>query len=309
MDTGLLNLFVTEFRTLLLMVLQQKTSMLRGKIDESAITGAKMASPLNLMGALQMQSVNDRFAPKTNQPQTYTRRWLTPKDKDGDAFIDSFDLLKTPIDPKNVIVQSFASACARAFDDEIISAATGAATIGTDAGSLTTESFDTSDFQVLANYGASAAVGLTVAKLNEARRMLEHYHNAEELNAGGGTLVIGSSQHADLRNQAMVVSTEFTRNGGILDDGRVKRYMGFDIVVSERLPIVSSNTRGCLAFVRSGLHLGVWQDVKTEVFRRPDLRGNPWDVSTVLSYGATRTEQGKVVQILAHDTIGADITP
>lgn len=305
-DTGLTDLFVTQYKTLLKMKLQQTASMLRGKVEEGYHAGAKMASPINLVSAMAMKTPEGRFAPKVNTPADYQRRWVMPIDKEGDQLVDSFDQLKTPIDPKSKLVERAAAAVARSWDDEIIRAATASAVIGADVGSLTTEAF--SGYQVASTFGASAAVGLTVAKLNEARRILEKNHNAEELNAGLATLVIGSSQHADLRNQALVTSNEFNRNGGVLVDGNVTRFMGFGIVQSERLA-VAANVRSCLVFVKSGIYLGIWQDIKTQVFQRADLSSNPWDISTVVSYGATRTELGKVVEILCADTTGADITP
>jgi len=311
-DTGLTDLYQTQFSTLLQLKLQQKTSLLRGKVVEGSHVGAKMASPIQFLGAMQMQTPQGRFAPKVYQQQDYTRRWIVPIDKEGDQYVDNFDQLKTPIDPKSQLVARAAAACARQWDDEVIRAATATSTIGTDAGSLTTEAFDTTNFQVAADFGASASVGLTVAKLNEAHRVLEHYHALDEDKQI--TLVIGSQQHADLRNQAQVTSSDFNRNGGVLVEGVVTRYMGMDIVVSERLPVLTdkdsnTNTRGCLAFVRTGLYLGLWQDVKTEVFRRPDMSSNPWDINTMISFGATRTELGRVIQVCAADTTGADITP
>jgi hypothetical protein len=271
-----------------------------------------MASPIQFVGAMQMKTPEGRFAPKKNTAQDYSRRWIVPIDKEGDQLVDSFDQLKTPIDPKSQLVARAASACARDWDDEIIRAAVAVSTIGADAGALTTENWDTTNYQVAADFKASASVGLTVAKLNEARRILEHNHALDEEDMV--TLVIGSNQHADLRNQALVTSSDFNRNGGVLLDGKVTRFMGFDVVVSERLPIITdknnnTNTRGCLAFVKSGVYLGMWMDTKTEVFRRPDLSSNPWDINTMHSYGATRTELGKVIQICAADTTGSDINP
>ena len=312
-DDGLTQLFTVQFKTLLQLKLQQRMSLLRGRVDEGTHTGAKLASPINLLGAMEMKTPTGRFAPKARVAQDYTRRWVSPIDKEADDLVDSFDQLKTPIDPKSQLVARAASACARAFDDEIIRAATATATIGADSGSLSTEAWDTA-FQVSGQFGASAAVGLTVAKLNEARRILEHYHNMDSAEDPQFTLVIGSQQHADLRNQAIVTSSDFNTRGGILVDGKVTRFMGFDIVVSERLPTVTdkdsnANQRGCLAFVKSGLYLGIWQDVKTEVLRRAELSGNPWDINTIISFGATRTQLGKVIQICAADTVGADINP
>lgn len=311
-DEGLIELFQTQFSTLLRMKLQQKNSKLRGKSEEGSHTGAKMASPINFVGAMSMRSPKGRFAPKENTPADYSRRWIMPTDKVGDQLVDSLDQLRTPIDPKSQLVARAMAACARQWDDELIRAATATSTIGVDAGSLTTEAFDTANFQIAGDFAASAAVGLTVAKLNETRRILEHYHN--DLDEDVATLVIGSKQHADLRNQAQVTSSDFNQNGGVLVNGKVTRFMGFDIVVSERLPTLTdkdsnASQRGCLAFVKSGLYLGMWQDVKNEVFRRADLEANPWDVSTIISFGATRTELGKVIQVCAADTTGADITP
>ena len=313
-DSGLTDLFQTQFSTLLKLKLQQRTSLLRGKTLEGSHTGSKLASPIQFIGALTMKQPAGRFAPKAPQDTSYTRRWVTPVDKEADVLIDNFDQLRTPIDPKSQIVTAMTAACARTIDDTIIQAAFTASTIGTDAGSLTTESWDTTDFQVPADFGAGSGnpVGLTVAKLNEARRILEHYHAFDE--DPQATLVIGSQQHADLRNQAQVSSSDFNKQGGVLEDGRVTRYMGFDIVVSERLLTITdknsnANSRSLIAFGRQGMYLGLWQDIKTEVFRRPELSGNPWDINTVLSVGATRTQLGQVVQICAYDTVGGDITP
>lgn len=311
-DQGLTDLFQVQFSTLLKLKLQQQTSLLRGKTVGGTHTGSKQASPIQYLGAMQMKTPQGRFAPKVYEDQDYTRRWIVPIDKEGDQLVDNFDALKTPIDPKSQLVARAAAACGRQWDDEIIRAATATATIGTDSGSLTTEAFDTTTFQIAGAFGASAAVGLTVAKLNEGRRILEHYHAFDE--SPEATLVIGSQQHSDLRNQAQVTSADFNSNGGVLENGIVRRYMGFDIVVSERLPVITdkgsdTNQRGCLLFVKPGIYLGTWLDVKTEVLRRPDLSSNPWDINTMISFGATRTQLGFVIQICATDTTGADITP
>lgn len=310
MSDGLIDLFQVQFSTLLKMNLQQETSKLRGRVMEGAHTGAKMASPLQFVGPTSMVSPAGRFAQKSNSAALYTRRWIVPFDKENDQLIDNFDQLKTPIDPKSQLVSRVKAACARAFDDEIIRAATGTATIGADSGSLTTEAFNTTLYQVPSNFGSgSTSTGMSVAKLSEAYRILEHAHALEEDKQI--TLVIGSKQNDDFRKQAQIVSSDFNRNGGVLTDGTVSRFMGMDVIVSERLPTITdinsnANCRGCLAFVKTGIYLGIWQDVKVEVLRRPELSSNPWDINTMLSLGGTRTELGRVVQIACADTIGAD---
>lgn len=313
-DTGLTDLFQVQFSTLLKLKLQQRTSKLRGRVLEGTHTGSRMASPMQFLGALQMKTPAGRFAPKNFTSQDYSRRWIVPIDKELDVPIDNFDKLKTPIDPQSQIVAAATSAALRAIDDEIIRAATATATIGEDAGSLSTEAWDTT-YQVSSQFGSgSTSTGLSVAKLNEARRILEKNHAFDE--DPQATLVIGSQQHADLRNQAQVTSSDFNKpsNGMVIENGTVTKLMGFDIIVSERLPTITdkdshANCRGCLAFGKTGIYLGMWQDLKTEVFRLPHLSGNPWDINVMLSLGGTRTELGKVIQIAAADSTGADVNP
>lgn len=303
---GLFPLETTQFTTNLELKLQQMGSMLRAKVREGFHTG-KMASPVNQVGAIQSKAPAGRYAPKNRTDSDFTRRWVFPTDREIDQLIDSFDELKTIVDPKSAYVENAAMACGRDWDDAIIAAATGDAKIGQDAASLTTETFDTSAFQIASNFGASAAAGMTVAKLIEAKRILRHYHN--DLDSDPATLIIGSSEEADLLKQAQVTSRDFNGERPVLVDGKIVRFMGFDIVVMERLPITTTNTRGCLAFVKSGLYLGMWKDTTNRVSIRNDLSSEPYDLYTSHSFGATRTQPGKVIQILCADTTGVDITP
>jgi hypothetical protein len=310
-DQGMIPFYTTQFTQRLELLLQQKGSKLRGRVEESTGYVGKLVSPVNQIGAIKSRAPKGRFAPKTNTVQDYVRRWLTPQDRVIEQLYDNFDQLRTIVDPKSMATQNAAYACGRDWDDAVIAAATGTALIGQDASSLTTESFVTSSFQVAANFGAAAATGLTVAKMIEARRILRHYEN--DLENDPVTIVIGSQQESDLLKQVQVTSAEYNAEiakNTVLVDGKVTRFVGMDVVVMERLPQTTLNTtRGVLVFVRSGLHLGLWQEVKTQIFQRPDLEGNPWDVSTVHTFGATRTQPGKVLQVLCADTSGAPIDP
>ena len=198
-----------------------------------------------------------------------------------------------------------AAATGRYWDDGIISAATGTRQIGTDIGNLTADTFSTTSYQVSSTFGSSSASGLTVAKLIEARRILRHYHN--DLDMDPPTIVIGSQQEADLLNQTQVVSTEFN-DKPVLVDGRLRRFLGYDIAVSERLS-VASNVRTILVMVKSGMMLGMWKDMENYIDIRVDLSGRPWQLTTQTMFGPVRTQNGKIVSILCSDTSGSDITP
>jgi len=307
-DNGLFPLYTTQFSTNLELLLQQKTSKLRGKVSEGMHVG-KMASPINQIGAVTLKAPAGRFAPKNRTDPQYTRRWVFPQEGEEDLLVDSFDELQTIVDPKSQLTAAAAASVARAWDDVIILQATATSQIGQDAASLTSETFTTASYQVAANFGTGggSANGLSVAKLIEARRILQHYHN--DLDMDPPTAVIGSQQEADLLSQVQVVSTEFGDHP-VLVDGRLRRFLGYDIVVSERLPQTTvGTTRGVLIFVKTGVYLGMWKDMTSRISIRNDLSGEPYDLYVQTMYGATRTQLGKVLQVLCADTTGADITP
>ena len=306
-DAGLIPLFTTQFSTNLELLLQQMGSKLRGKTREGFHVG-KMASPVNQIGAISLKAPAGRFAPKNRTDAEFVRRWVFPQEGEIDQLIDSFDELQTIVDPKSEYVENAGNAVGRSWDDVIILQSTATAYIGQDAGSLTTEAFS-STYQVSNSFGSGAtSSGLSVAKLIETKRLFRHYHN--DLERDPLTLVIGSQQESDLLNLVQVVSTEFN-DRPVLVDGMVKRFLGYDIVVSERLSYSAggyANSRGVIAFVKSGIHLGMWKEMTNRVSIRNELSSEPWDLYTSVMYGATRLQLGKVFQILCQDTTGADIT-
>lgn len=307
MSENLFKLWTTQFSTNLELRLQQMGSRLRGKVREGFHVG-KQASPVNYLGPIQLKAPAGRFSPKNRTDPDFQRRWVFPQDGEIDQLIDSFDELKTIVDPKSQYVTNASNAVARAWDDAIISAAFATAQIGTDAGGLSGETFDTSKYQIADTFGAASSVGLTVAKLIEAKRIFRHNHvDLEDTVNEDMTLVIGSKQESDLLNQVQVVSTEFN-DKPVLVDGKITRFLGFNIVFSERLNS-ASNLRQCIAFVKSGMYLGIWKDQTNRVSIRNDLSGEPYDLYTATSYGATRLEPGRVLEVLCADTTGADITP
>lgn len=305
MSQELADLYVQQYSTNLEMKLQQMGSKLRGRVEEGRHVG-KMASPVQEVGAISLRAPAGRFAPKVRTDADFVRRWVFPQDGEIDQLIDSFDELKLIIDPRSKYVQNASAAVGRAWDDEIIRAATGSVWLGTDAAALTSEAFDTSNQRIADTFGSSAASGLTVAKLIETRRKLRKAQ--VDLESEALTVIAGSQQESDLLNAAQVTSKEYN-DRPVLVDGKVTRLLGFDIVYSERLPTYTTNTRGVLAIAKSGMYLGIWKDMTNSVSKRTDLSGEPWDLYTSVSYGASRLQTGRVIQIACLDSTGADITP
>ena len=302
---GLVNLFTTQFSTNIELLLQQMGSLLRGKIREGFHVG-KMASPINQIGAISSQAPAGRFAPLQRVDANLVRRWVFPQERELPQLVDQFDEYQTVVDPKSMYAQNTAMAFGRDWDDAIIAAFFGTAQTGQDAANLTGETASTTTYGVSDTFGSSASTGLTVAKIIEARRIMRHYH--VDVDTDPLTLLIGSKQESDLLQQVQVVSTEFA-DRPILTNGKLTQFLGFDITVSERLSPGTASLRQCYAWAKSGMYLGMWKDMEVQMDRRIDLSSQPWQIYAKHMYGATRTQLGKVIQILAADTTGADITP
>jgi hypothetical protein len=305
MSENLSKLFVTQFSDLLVLKLQQMNSKLRGRVKEGFHQG-KQASPIQYIGNISMQSPAGRFAPLNRQDVDFTRRWVFPVDKEASQMIDSFDKLKTIIEPTSQYSAVAAAAVAREWDDRIIASAFASAQIGTDAGSLTTETFSTTSWSIAVNFGASANTGLTAAKFIEAKRI---FRKAEvDIENTKVTMVTNSQGESDLLKQTTIVSTDFN-DKPVLVNGVVTRFLGMDIVYSERL---SSNgsLRKNIALTEEGAYLGIWKDVSNNVSQETQLSGQPYQLYTSMSCGATRLEPGRLLEVDCADaSAAADVTP
>jgi hypothetical protein len=72
--------------------------------------------------------------------------------------------------------------------------------------------------------------------------------------------------------------------------------MGFKFKRLERLLVDANAYRRVIAWTRSGLKLGIGQDVKADIAPRPDKRFSMY-AYFCMSIGATRMQEKKVVEI------------
>lgn len=284
---------VNQYSSNVDLLLQQKGSKLRHLVSTGTHEG-EQASPVDQFGAVEAQVPAGRFAPLNRVDASVDRRWVFPTDRELPQLIDSFDKLRTITDPESKYVENAANAFGRFWDDLIIDSALGTSNVGKDGTS--TEAFDTTNFSIANDFGAAAGVGLTVAKLIEAQRI---FLDAEvDLDSDAATCIIAPKQHANLLNQLEVVSTDFNMKPVLDQDGMVRHFMGFNIVISTRLDSSGSTDRHVIAFVKSGMYLGIWEELVHNVTVRDDLSSQPWQLYSKNTAGATRLEQGKVIRIL-----------
>jgi hypothetical protein len=108
--------------------------------------------------------------------------------------------------------------------------------------------------------------------------------------------IITAEQHDSLLAEAQIISTDYN-DKPVLVDGKINRFLGIDFIHCERLGVDGNSYRRVPVFAKSGMYLGLWNDISTDVSQRKDLQGLPWQVYVYMTAGATRLEEEKIVEI------------
>lgn len=285
------TLFAQDFRASLELGLQQMGSKLRPFVTTSTTSGAKQKVAVEREEAIEASIVTGQLQPVVPVNATVTRRWVQPVSYDVTQIVDHFDQLKMLNDPSSVKVQNAINAIGREMDDEILTAMFGTAYTG-ETGATST-SFDTTNYQIAVNFEAAANTGLTVAKLRGALRKLRAAQN--DLDRDPVYCIINAKGMDDLLKEAQVIGREYN-DSMVLKEGKVDSYLGINFIYCERL---QTSTHFLFpVFVKSAIHLCVWEDIQTNVTQRTDLRGMPYQTYAQATFGATRTHENKIVQVL-----------
>lgn len=283
MSNEILDWSVIDYKTTVEALLQQRGSKLRGAVMEDSYHG-KSGAAVNQIGAVTAALRTSRHADTPLIETPHDKRWVFPLDYEWADLIDDVDKLKIIADPTSPYAINGAMSLGRAMDDEIIAKATGTVLTGEDGTVSTT-------FPA-GQTATTTAGGLTVAKLREAMQLLI----AAEVDVDNEALfcAIGAQQHDDLLGETQAISLDFT-NKPVLVDGRIRAFMGFNFIDSQRLAL-SGTDRTVICWAKSGLHLGIWGDITARITERDD-KSYSTQVYVKASFGATRIEEKKVVAI------------
>jgi len=283
--------YAQQYGNTIMLLLQQRGSRLRDSVMFQPITGAKAAVPVEQIGKVEATRRTTRYPALTPANTPHARPWVYPVDYDWNDLVDSIDKLRTIVDPTSSYAVNGTYAMGRSQDREIIPAFFGDRKEGENQG--TTTSFPSSQ-QVSVSHGASGAVGLTVAKMREAKRLLM----AAEVDLEMDPLYmpVTAKQHDNLLAEMQVISLDFNEKP-VMMEGKITRFLGFELKNTELLQVNGSSYRRIPAYAKSGMCLGMWNDITTNISIRNDLAGLPVQVYVYGTFGATRLEEAKVVEI------------
>jgi len=288
---------VQEYRSNVELLLQQEGSRLADKVTTGSHVG-KAASVVEQFGSATAQLKTGRHADTPLLDLSQDKRWVFPLDYEWASLIDNEDQLRALINLTSPYARAGAAAMNRAKDDVILAAIFG--TNYTGENGTTSESFGTvgsGAYDVGVNVGGTAS-GLNVPKLQNAIRLLMTANKGELTESVFGAI---SSYEHDLLLKEMQIANRDYGASAVLVDGKVSRFMGVDFTITERLTITSGN-RLIPIWVKSGMYLGMWNDLKAEITKRAD-KSYATQVYLAMTLGATRTQLGKQIRVNCDDQI------
>lgn len=292
--------FVQSYSTNVNLLLQQKG----GKLAECVMIGTHVgeyASPVEQVGAVKAQKRVTRHADTPLISTPGDRRWVEPTDWEWADLIDQQDRLRLLIDPQSAYTLNGVMAMRRAQDDSILEAFYGTAKTGKTP-STAPIVFPTATNVIGPTVGSTGNTGLNVAKLRAARKKFMSFHvdfDTEQL-----YVLLTAEEHDDLLAETQVINMDYN-DRPILKDGRIEMFLGFHLKHIEfraeefydSATLMGSGTVNYVpAWVKSGMHLGIWNDIQTEVGPRPD-KSYSTQIYMRATYGATRIEEKKVLRI------------
>ena len=288
---------VQQYRANVELLLQQQESRLRNAVTVGSYVG-KAASVVEQFGEATAVERTSRHADTPLLDLSQDKRWVFPKDYEWASLIDNQDRLRAIIELTSPYAMAGAAAMNRVMDDVILAAIFGTNYIGENG--TTTETFGTvgsGTYDVGVNVGGTAS-SINVAKLQNAIRILMTANKGELMEPVYGA--ISSYEHDALLKEMQIVNKDYG-NSAVLVDGKVAKFMGVNFIITERLTITSGN-RLIPIWLKSGMHLGVWDGVTAKITERND-KGHATQVYLAMTLGATRTQLGKQVRVSCDDQI------
>lgn len=298
--TQIPEFFPTEFSTNWEHLVQQKLSKLREFVGIDRVRGKE--KKYNQVASVGMTQITVR-AGETNVTDTaMAHRWLRPLQYEKADLLDEWDseLLGEIALPQSELVNNHAMAYARKCDEIILAAAVGTAytgQTGTTATALPAGQKVAVDF---VESGATANSGLTIAKLRQAKYILDD-NNVDEEDAR--IIALSPKQLQDLLRTTEIQSSDYNTVKALVA-GQVDTFLGFRFRVVNKSFFsydAATGIRKIVAYAKSGLKMtDAGRRVHVDI--RPD-RSHALQIRTTASIGATRMEEAKVVEIACDEIL------
>ncbi len=288
------NVFVATFESILRHLAQQMPSRLRAKITERGVNSEE--HNWERLGPREAQVKTTRLQPTPVQDWPWSRRVSVPTTYDTGDSTEQEDIVQMIIDPNSNLAQSQGYAMRRAFDDEIIAAATGTALDGLGVANpfpdaqkvfgVTVDVYDTSlNFDLVTQ---------------TTERFLDNDIDPDEPKC----IVIGPVQARKLLQLTEATSGDYVYVKALAEMGYIDNWMGYQWIVSTRLnhPTAPGVDIDCFAITKKAIGLMVDRDITSRIAEDPSI-SFAWRIYSFMTIGAVRVEDEHIVNLQLADTI------
>lgn len=280
MSISLSNAFVTLFDAEVKQAYQGKAQLVGAVRQRRGVEGSTVKFPKVGTGVATIRVPQTDVTPLNVGFSTVT---CTLADYNAAEYSDIFSQAKVNFDERQELVQVVSNAMGRRQDQIILDALAASST------SLT-----------VANSIGGATTNLNVAKLREAKRLLDKGN----VDPTDRHIVIHANGLASLLSETAVTSSDFNSVKALVQ-GDINTFLGFQFhVLGDRseggLAIDGSLDRTCFAFHKSALGYAEGIGMRTEINYIPEKTS--WLVNEVFSAGAITIDAGGIVQLTCRES-------
>jgi len=283
--------FKQQFHDTYIQALQQKDSRFQAAItDRGMIDGSSFTT--NNIGLVEAREVTGRYQDKTAQEVAHETRIAYMADYDiGPIVVDAFDLAKLVADPTYKYKDLLLAAANRRKDKTIYRALLDGSLTRTSEGGSVTSTAIPSGQQI-----AAGGTGFTKAKIIQAKSLFR-INEADEFNDEQLYMAYDGVMLRQLLADTTLTSADFMAVKMLQEGKLADRWCGFNWLPYNALDVPAANTSRSVAWAKSCLQFGTGINVKTDISENKNKRGHPNEVYGWMSFGATRQDEKKVVQI------------
>jgi hypothetical protein len=280
MSVSLSNAFVTLFDAEVKQAYQGKAMLVPAVRQRRGVEGSIVKFPKVGKGVATVRVPQTDVTPLNVAFSTVT---CTLVDYNAAEYSDIFSQAKVNFDERQELVQVVASAMGRRQDQIILDALTASST------SLT-----------VANSIGGASTNLNVAKLREAKRLMDKNNVPPE----GRHIIIHGNGLASLLSETSVTSSDFNSVKALVQ-GDINSFLGFTFhMLGDRseggLVIDGSLDRSCFAFHQMAVGYGEGIGMRTEINYIAEKTS--FLVNEVFSAGAIAIDDEGIVKITCRET-------
>jgi hypothetical protein len=288
------NVFVSTFESILRHLAQQKPSRLRAKVTERGVNSEE--HNWERLGSAEAGLKTTRLQATPVDDYPWSRRVSVPQTYDTGDSTEQEDIVQMIIDPNSNLAQSQGYAMKRAFDDEIIAAATGTALDGAGA----TPAFP--DSQKV--FGATVDVYDTSLNFDLVTQVTEKFLDNDIDPDVPKCMVIGPVQARKLLQLTEATSGDYVYVKALAEMGYIDNWMGYQWIVSTRLnhPTAPGTDIDCFAMTQLAIGMMVDRDITSRIAEDPSI-SFAWRIYSFMTIGAVRVEDEHIVNLQLADTI------